>query len=123
MAWSPDFNFETDFSFDAVNGMGTILPFPKGGTSPRSANSSIPLADGAPTGDVFATETRTATTVGTETTRETETTQSRVNSDLLSRWLIRIVVVLLGFIFVAVGLSMFKSGQTIAVKVKEAVAR
>ena len=121
-AFTPDFNFEEFFSFDSVNGSSTILPFPAPKTTPRGANSNIPLSDGAPSGDVFSTETRTATTVGTETTRETETTQSRVNSDLLSRWLVRIAVVLLGFIFVAVGLTMFKPGQTIAVNVKDAVA-
>jgi len=40
---------------------------------------------------------------------------------LVSKWLIRGTVILLGFIFVAVGLSMFKTGQAITVKVKQAV--
>lgn len=73
----------------------------KGGSSDLAKGAAVAL----PTADGVATAGAQVSAAGT----------------LVSKWLIRGTVILLGFIFVAVGLSMFKTGQAITVKVKQAV--
>lgn len=85
-------------------GGGTFDPIPSLGASPGDV--------------VVSSEKTTETTVGTETTRKTSETQRTVNTALWTDWLVRGVVILLGFVFVAVGLTMFKPTAGI---VKEAV--
>lgn len=67
------------------------------------------------------TKTTTAGTSGVETTQSE--TKKVVNTDIVSSWLVRGVVVLLGFIFVAVGLTMFKSGDSVTVVMKNAAGK
>lgn len=77
------------------------------------------VSDGSPkeTPNTVSTERTTSRTVGTETTSTTTTTTQTVNQGFLSGWLTRIVVIILGFIFVAIGLYLFGgAGQQIVVK-------
>jgi hypothetical protein len=114
------------FTFGDGSG-GTFAPM-TGSASPIPAPSPSPASfsdrfTGAPASgpDTIGTETTKRTTVGTETTTTTETTTSNVNQSFLGSWLTRIAVILLGFIFVAVGLTMFRTNQSVlqVVKVKK----
>lgn len=71
--------------------------------------------------DVISSEKSKTVSVGTDSYTQTEEKQNRINTPLISQWLVRGVVILLGFIFVAVGLAMFGTGKSATVVIKEAV--
>lgn len=112
------FSAATGFEvFDLKSGAkidaGTFPPLPDISGAPSTARSV-----GA--GGTQELSREVTTKVGTDT--GTETTTKNVNTSLIAKWGVRVVVIVLGFIFVAVGLTMFKPAQAITVKVKEAVA-
>lgn len=109
--------FET---FDALTGNRLASGTFGNRTSPQPVIPS-PTNIGTMASDVLSTERTTEATVGTETTTTTSTTENKVNTSLVSAWIVRGVVILLGFIFVAVGLSMFRTGQSATVVVQRAV--
>lgn len=117
MAGFNPFSAATGFEVFDLNAGGKKID---GGTF---APIQQPLSDAPLGNDVISREKSTTVKAGTDTGTETETKESRVNTGLVSTWVVRGTVIILGFIFVAVGLTMFATGKSATIIVKQGAGK